>query len=688
MSIKKTMLVVAGLAVAFAFVAVPANAQTTEELQQEIAALVAMIESLQAQIAGGTTAPGTDIGVTSFNQNLSIGSTGPEVLALQKFLNSKGYTVATSGAGSPGNESSYFGSLTQSALIQFQSANGITMAQGAGNFGPLTRAIINPMLASLPTTIPGTVTGDDGDDDTTTTITLEGGAGSINDVDWVSSYNNEEVGEGESDKKVAGLDIEASKGSDISIVAATIDFDAVSGVGTNDLDDYADEVSFWFDGKEIARVDAREFEDDDDFVRTVTFDAGAIIKSGQKGRLIIAVSGLSNIDSTDLTDSWNVSVRSLRFVDAQGAVITESSIGDLESTPDNNTTTDSDEKQFSFESFATSADIELKIREDDSSINDSQTLEADDTTNTDDVQVLSFTMEAEGNSDLLIDDITADFTSVGAGVGEIINYSNIIIDGVSYSASSTIASTTATTMTVTYDNMDFVLRAGDIVNVTIEVDVNNLDGGFTAGDTLAVDVNPNDSGWDVEDEEGDAVGSGDKSGTATSDAHSFFDDGVNIVFVSPSVETIKDTNGDTAGGEQGQYTIKVEVTAFGDTIYIPFGATTATSSVTAAKGIAYAIENSDGDQIALNGAGLASTTAVVSSSANTEVAGGVSYYKVTDGSTETFTLQVTLTPLADGFFRTQFDAVNFNVGTAAAADTHNDATPASGFDSDYLNLDV
>ncbi|HEY1037428.1 MAG TPA: fibronectin type III domain-containing protein [Candidatus Paceibacterota bacterium] len=77
----------------------------------------------------------------SFGRDLSYGVSGPDVLELQKLLNSKGFAVAPAGrAGSAGLETSYFGSATRSALARFQAASGISPA--AGYFGPLTRAFV------------------------------------------------------------------------------------------------------------------------------------------------------------------------------------------------------------------------------------------------------------------------------------------------------------------------------------------------------------------------------------------------------------------------------------------------------------------------------------------------------------------------------------------------------------------
>ncbi|RJQ35304.1 hypothetical protein C4566_01005 [Candidatus Parcubacteria bacterium] len=76
-----------------------------------------------------------------FMRDLDLGSEGEDVRALQIYLNQSGFYVATSGAGSPGNESTYFGPATQDALARFQRANNISPA--AGFFGVITRTFVN-----------------------------------------------------------------------------------------------------------------------------------------------------------------------------------------------------------------------------------------------------------------------------------------------------------------------------------------------------------------------------------------------------------------------------------------------------------------------------------------------------------------------------------------------------------------
>lgn len=76
-----------------------------------------------------------------FTRNLSVGSYGEDVRSLQKYLNARIYLVASSGPGSPGNETLYFGVATKNALIKFQIANNISPANGI--FGSITRAFVN-----------------------------------------------------------------------------------------------------------------------------------------------------------------------------------------------------------------------------------------------------------------------------------------------------------------------------------------------------------------------------------------------------------------------------------------------------------------------------------------------------------------------------------------------------------------
>ncbi len=87
-------------------------------------------------LAGGGVVPVSG----TLTRDLKRGMTGEDVRTLQKFLNSHGYPVALSGAGSVGNETTYFGAATEAAVIRFQIANKISPS--VGYVGPITRALI------------------------------------------------------------------------------------------------------------------------------------------------------------------------------------------------------------------------------------------------------------------------------------------------------------------------------------------------------------------------------------------------------------------------------------------------------------------------------------------------------------------------------------------------------------------
>jgi len=90
---------------------------------------------------GTVVPPATGTILITFSRNLYLGISGEDVRALQKLLNSKGFTVATSGSGSAGNETPYFGPATQATVIKFQTAYSIVPA--AGFVGTITRGVLS-----------------------------------------------------------------------------------------------------------------------------------------------------------------------------------------------------------------------------------------------------------------------------------------------------------------------------------------------------------------------------------------------------------------------------------------------------------------------------------------------------------------------------------------------------------------
>lgn len=97
---------------------------------------------IAAHSLGASQTPATgDTAVLT--RDLYQGVSGEDVRTLQKLLNANGYIVAAAGNGSSGNETTYFGPATQSAVIRLQNAQGITPP--AGYVGPITRASLTSL---------------------------------------------------------------------------------------------------------------------------------------------------------------------------------------------------------------------------------------------------------------------------------------------------------------------------------------------------------------------------------------------------------------------------------------------------------------------------------------------------------------------------------------------------------------
>ena len=129
------------------------------------AALLAGVATV-ASITGASAATTAQCSYT-FTQTLKSGSKGVEVMNLQKVLNMDSQTVvATSGAGSMGNETMYFGPATKAAVMKFQAANAVSPTSGL--VGPLTRAVLNQVCTGTGSTSTNTGT------TTTTTTTTTG----------------------------------------------------------------------------------------------------------------------------------------------------------------------------------------------------------------------------------------------------------------------------------------------------------------------------------------------------------------------------------------------------------------------------------------------------------------------------------------------------------------------------------
>ena len=160
----------------------------------------------------------------AFSTNLTVGSTGTDVTALQTWLIAHNFSI-------PAGATGYFGSQTKAALASYQTSVGLP---AFGFFGPLTQAKLNggavgsvaPTSSACPagytcTAIPGTtvtpVVGSNG------TITTPNVAGTLAFSLWttpsgVTAYKGQSY-------DLAGYKLQAGA-SDMSVTSLTFDFDS------------------------------------------------------------------------------------------------------------------------------------------------------------------------------------------------------------------------------------------------------------------------------------------------------------------------------------------------------------------------------------------------------------------------------------------------------------------------------
>lgn len=74
----------------------------------------------------------SNIPLCEITRGLAVGATGEDVRCLQRYLNWAGFQVSASGAGSPGNETQYFGERTRAAVAAWQNANAASVLTPLG----------------------------------------------------------------------------------------------------------------------------------------------------------------------------------------------------------------------------------------------------------------------------------------------------------------------------------------------------------------------------------------------------------------------------------------------------------------------------------------------------------------------------------------------------------------------------
>ncbi len=633
---------VASLAVAFSATRVHASSNS-ELVELLIAAGVIPADKVAAARAAVAGSASTVTTTANFTRNLKKGDTGADVKALQEFLNAKGYTVAATGVGSKGMESTTYGPATAAAVSKFQEAYASEiltpagLAKGTGYFGTATRAKANALAGSTTTTT------------TTTGTTVTGGEANVTNFKRATSPSNVEVAEGDS-AKVASFTFDV-RDADVSVKRVILDFEQTASASLKPWR-YFDSIDVYVGDKKVETVNASSESDWTDLSGSsayeITLNTDAIVKEGTTGKVTVAVNMLNNIDTSDEDAIWNVSVPSngIRLRDGAGV---DSYSGSITA------------RSFRLKAVSNSSD-ELRIALD-SANPAASTIKVDTGVSTNDVAILAFDITGK-DADINVRTLPVTLTTSG-DVSTVFSDLKLEVDGsVVGTLRSALSSGSSTTAIFDFDSGEFVIPAGDKVTVKVLASFSSrTTAHYPDGTTIKAEVTSTDRGNIVADTETTDLTSSQFTGTALGETHHLMTKG--IFATKTSVATPVVSAGDQNGTNQtATYTFGFDVSAFGGTYYVSTSSAVVTVQVLDSTGAVVA---------------TGTTTKAISSSASIESGAA---YRIDDGAKKSFTVTVNYDAATTGYYRVQLVDIDF--GDAAATPTNQTAhtfAPTEDFQS-------
>ncbi len=569
----------------------------------------------------------TTVASAAINTNLTVGSTGADVVALQTTLVSGGYLTMPAGV-----SMGYFGAATKAAVIKYQVANGITPA--AGFVGSITRGALNgapaagalcpngKTLASNCSTAPGAAAGALCPNGMTLASncmsapgasngSLNGGAGSAT-VTKTATDVESSVDEGSSNVKVYGFKVEAD-GSDIAVTSVKVSFlaDGASASSLR-LSRYVNTVSVWDGSTKIGSADVADFtKSGNAYSKTISL-SNAVVRdgSGNKKTFYVTVDAVENIDTTDFNANWTLTVSNIRFTDSTGAILTEN--------PNSQTAT------FKFTSLALSGNAKVVVSKGSGSPL-AQRVEVSDTASTKDVLMLEFKVKASDSAvsfdSIQVTPTTSTSTPGVIGELQLRNGSTVLatIDG------STLTSGQAATF-----NLDdtFNIAANTTAVFRVYATVNDSTN-FGSSDAATASVSYTDStdAFAPEDSNGDAIN---PTGSAAGETQSFAIAGPQVRLVSSSYVAPNVTD-----HIDGTLKMTFQVAALGDS-----DITLSQDQFGTGKTSGQASQSAGAKVVVFNVTGATTTDAVLDSTDLTK--DGSNDFTISAGDTANFTLTVKL----------------------------------------------
>jgi peptidoglycan hydrolase-like protein with peptidoglycan-binding domain len=605
---------------------------TTMTSTMSAAAMQQEIASLQAQLAASQ---GTSMMTGSsalFTMDLTTGSTGSQVTALQSWLISKGYSI-------PAGATGYFGSQTTAALAAYQAANGISPA--VGYFGPITRAHVNATGGSTTTTTTSTVAGcvagamyssttGQACGTTTTTTTggstsLTGGEGSVNNFQTIGA-SNVTLGTGAS-QQVYGFQFQAG-GSDLNVSRIYFDIANIAATGTSRPWNIFQTATLTnSSGQTVATLDATNqanYSEDG----TVTDGPGVgnqiyrldfenvnqVVKMNSTQSYYLTFTTQGAFATNNAGGSYAVALanQGLRATDAMGL---------QEYSPSNTAVfgSASSGSTILVNNNATGS-VTLSTGSDNPQ---TTTLMANQNTSTQGVVLNTFTLDNTGSGSIELYTLPVIVTATGTAQTANLVQSLMLYQGSTLLDTESPVSGNGNVGTTTFKNLNVVIPAGTTDSFRIVANIQPVGGNNPAANGSGVTVTVPSNGADIEAAGGAILT---VSGASTGYPITFAVNGLSVAS-SPSTATASATLASGGNGTQqtGTFTFVFNVTAFGQTIYVPSNPTAYTLNVI--------------DQTANSATSTANVSSGITSTANRS---GLGNFQVNSGQTATFTITATL----------------------------------------------
>lgn len=577
--------------------------------------------------------------------DLTIGRSGAEVTALQKFLINRGHSI-------PAGATGYFGGQTQTALASFQASQGI--APAAGYFGPVTRGKVNLLCT---TTVPP---GNNGGNPPTT-----GGENPLTGEATLERYDaksgdDTNLSEGQKNAVIMDASFRVKDG-DVRINRVDLAMRPANTNNEKDPWDVFNEISIYDGSTRLARIDASDqdnWEEDaptnGDYRLRMT-GLNWVLRDGKTANLTVKATVANSVKGTNDGESWDVFIptNGIRGMDGDNASVYTGDSADSVSV-------DIDQ--------AGSQD-EIAVKRSDEDPN-ATTLQLKSNKSSGWTTVFAFDLDTDNSTnDIDVRKIPVKLT-VGSGtVNTFMRDARLVVDGTTYTKK-TVTDGSTNTMLFEIDKGDLTIDAGDRVTVEVQVDFKAL-APSNEGTTITGSVDT----AGIVAKGADTLTGSQLSGSATGETHTMRTQGAVIAAQSTSV-AFKANSSNTKDDDAGSYSITFDVTAFDGDIFIPKFADRGTSLGTA--GANFVIED-----MSNGGNAIASGTAVSSLASKATSEG--SFFKVPEGETKSFTLTVEYDPDTSSFYALRLHSVNWNT-SASAPSTMQLALPTSAYETAPLSI--